>query len=95
MRKKSSKGVAGMRRFILERTDDETGMSGTGTVAEGVEFSNGKVCLTWLSTYHSIVIYDNIKEVEWIHGHGGSGKTKVIWLDKGSPAVAQSGSAVV
>ena len=30
-----------MRAFVLRRHKDETGVSGTGIAAEGVEFSNG------------------------------------------------------
>ena len=31
-----------MNSFILRRLEDVSGVSGTGVVAEGVEFSNGK-----------------------------------------------------
>jgi len=67
-----------MRKFILERTEDESGVSGTGTVAEGVEFSNGKVAMSWLTDTSSLGIYECIEHVTYIHGHGG--KTKVVYL---------------
>jgi hypothetical protein len=67
------------RRFILNRIEDATGTSGTGIVAEGVEFSNGRCCLHWLSQHASVAVYDNIKNIEVLHGHGG--KTKVEWID--------------
>jgi len=35
----------GPRPFVLRRLVDETGVSGTGVVAEGVEFSDGTVAL--------------------------------------------------
>lgn len=35
-----------IRRFIL-RSEDVSGTSGTGVVAEGVEFSNGQVAIHW------------------------------------------------
>jgi hypothetical protein len=35
-----------VRRFVLDRVRDETGISGTGVVAEGVLFSTGWVALT-------------------------------------------------
>ena len=38
-----------MRHFYLDRHEDATGISGTGVVAQGVEFDNGKVALTWLT----------------------------------------------
>ncbi|NIR16639.1 MAG: hypothetical protein GWN86_23040 [Desulfobacterales bacterium] len=66
-----------MRVFKLHRKKDISGVSGVGIVAEGVEFSNGKVALAWHSSYKSIAIYDSIKDVETIHCHGGF--TQVIW----------------
>lgn len=61
-----------MKIFLLVRTEDATGTSGTGIVAEGVEFSNGQVALHWLSQLESVSIYANIKVVEKLHGHEGS-----------------------
>lgn len=67
------------RRFLLVREDDETGLSGIGAVAEGVQFANGWCALSWLTGMHSVGIYPNITQLEGIHGHGG--KTRVEWLD--------------
>ena len=67
-----------MRLFQLQRDDDESRVSGVGVVAEGVEFSNGNCSLSWLTSYNSIGIYPNIKELERIHGH--EGKTRVVWV---------------
>ena len=67
-----------MRTFILRRREDVSGVSGLGTVAEGIEWSNGKVSLCWLGTYHIIEDVDSIHVVEAVHGHGG--KTIVEWL---------------
>lgn len=68
-----------MRRFILIRHADASGVSGTGIVAEGVEFASGRVALTWLSQYGTVNVYDNIKVVEALHGHDGM--TTVEWVD--------------
>lgn len=68
-----------MRRFYLQRHEDETGVSGIGRVAEGVIFSNGKVALTWLTDYTSVAVYDTIEAVRVIHGHNG--KTEVVYED--------------
>ncbi|OBI98082.1 hypothetical protein [Mycobacterium sp. 1465703.0] len=69
-----------MRRFTLKRTEDATGVSGVGTVAEGVEFSDGRVALRWtVGEHRSSVIWDSIASVEAIHGHGGM--TTVEWVD--------------
>lgn len=66
-----------MKLFKLDRTKDISGVSGTGIVAEGVIFSNGKVSLCWLGDKSTIVIYDNIKLVEQINCHNGN--TKIIY----------------
>ncbi len=67
-----------MRTFDLNRVEDETGVSGTGIIAEGVEFTNGTCALVWLTEVHSIAaIYDSIDTLVKIHGHGGM--TIVEW----------------
>lgn len=68
-----------MRTFYLERLEDETGISGTGIVTEGVQFSNGSCVMRWLTATSSIAIYNSIEELEQIHGHGG--RTVVRWAD--------------
>lgn len=68
-----------MRTFRLVRHVDVSGVSGTGTVAEGVEFDDGQVVMCWLSKYHSIAVFDNILCLQKIHGHDGS--TEVVWDD--------------
>lgn len=71
-----------MRRFHLHRDHDVSGVSGTGIVAEGVEFSDGTVVLRWLSGKHrSTVVWPDIAGVEAIHGHNGA--TRIVWLDQG------------
>lgn len=66
-----------MKTFTLERTEDVTGVSGTGVVCEGVVFSNGVVVLTWLGELVSTTIHESIENVKKIHGHDG--RTKVVW----------------
>lgn len=68
-----------MRRFELHRQEDITGASGTGVVAEGVEFSTGWVALTWLTAVNSLVFCPWIANVEAIHGHNGA--THIVWVD--------------
>lgn len=69
-----------MKRFVLNRTEDISGSSGVGIVAEGVEFWNKKVALTWRSTLNSVAIYDSIDILMKIHDHGG--RTTIEWIDK-------------
>lgn len=70
-----------MRRFELHRHEDATGVSGTGVVAEGVVFKNGKIAVAWLTRHKSMTIYDDMATLEAIHGHGGM--TEVVWHDPG------------
>ena len=67
------------RRFIMNRSKDESGISGTGIVAEGLQFSSKKCVISWLSDTPSIEIYDSIEEVKRIHGH--QGETQIKWID--------------
>ena len=64
--------------FQMYRLEDESGVSGTGLVAEGVQFETGKCVVGWLTDIHSVAIYDRMEDVEYIHGHDG--KTKIGWL---------------
>jgi hypothetical protein len=68
-----------MRRFKVKRIEDESGVSGIGFVAEGVEFDDGTVAMRWLSNKASITFFLNIKHLKDLHGHGG--KTKLVWID--------------
>lgn len=60
------------------RNEDPTGVSGTGPVAEGVEFSDGKVAIRWMGRYQSTVIWDSIEAAVAIHGHDG--KTEIQYV---------------
>ena len=72
------------RTFALHRTEDETGVSGTGVVAHGVIWPDGTVALRWcVGEHHSTVIHASIEAVEAIHGHGG--KTRVAYADEDFP----------
>ena len=62
--------------FHLQRDKDVSGISGTGKVAEGIEFSDGTVVVHWLSHTSSTTVYENMKQVDTIHGHDGA--TRVI-----------------
>lgn len=70
------------RRFELHRDEDETGISGTGVVAEGVVCRDGVAMMRWLTEWPSSVCYyeRGIESVEALHGHGG--KTRVVFLDE-------------
>ena len=66
-----------VRTFHLLRLEDESGVSGTGWVAEGAVFSNGWVALLWLTETPSLNFYPSIEAVQSVHGHGGL--TRVVY----------------
>jgi hypothetical protein len=70
------------RRFELHRDEDETGISGTGLVAEGCVFRDGVASMRWLTEWpSSVCFYERGAEaVEAIHGHNG--KTRIVWIDE-------------
>jgi len=67
------------RRFRLCRAEDLTGISGTGHVADGVRFPDGRIAMRWATGTASTAIYDDIEDVVHIHGHNGA--TKIEWVD--------------
>lgn len=68
-----------MRVFELHRDEDETGVSGVGIVAEGVEFSDGEVAMRWIVGEHrsTVVWSQGVDAVEAIHGHNG--RTRLVY----------------
>lgn len=70
------------KAFVLLRHEDETGVSGTGIVAWGVEFPDGVVALRWKSEWPTSVVFHDrgIEAVKAVHGHNG--KTEIVWSDK-------------
>jgi hypothetical protein len=66
-------------RFVLDRREDISGISGTGVVAEGVMFSDGTSVLRWVVGKRSTAVYDCMEDLVAIHGHHGA--TQVRWLD--------------
>lgn len=79
------------RRFRLVRHEDNTGTSGTGIVARGVQYPDGAVHMQWinddnddLETNSNGVAFkpapDGIEATREIHGHDG--RTTIEWIDK-------------
>lgn len=64
-----------MRTFKLNRLKDPSGVSGVGIVAEGVEFHDGEVALSWFGERHCVSIWNNVKDLLAVHGHDG--KTQI------------------
>lgn len=85
-----------MRAFLVVREEDVSGVSGTGIVAEAVEFDNGKVAVAWLSSrgphVSSIAIYESLGDAEAVHGHGGRTYFKPLSVEPHDPSQAVGSS---
>lgn len=58
--------------FRLIRTADVSGTSGTGHVADGVQFQDGTCVLRWRTAQSSTAVYASHEALMAIHGHGGA-----------------------
>jgi hypothetical protein len=65
--------------FQLIRTEDASGVSGEGRVADGVQWPDGRVSFRWRTSRATTVDADSIEDVEAIHGH--EGRTRVVWTE--------------
>lgn len=72
----------GSKLFSLYRQTDVTGVSGTGIVAEGVQFSGGLCVMQWCVSGqpNSVSHWDSVEDLIAIHGHDGA--TTVVWEDR-------------
>jgi len=70
-----SKDDPSIRPFVLNRFEDETGISGTGKVAHGAVLPSGKVVIEWTTDNKTIEIFKDIEEMMSLHGHNG--KTQI------------------
>lgn len=69
-----------LRTFELHRREDPTGSSGTGIVADGVVFPDGRCAYRWrtgVAQVATTVTADRIEDVEALHGH--EGRTHIVW----------------
>jgi hypothetical protein len=67
------------RLFVLRREQDITGVSGTGDVADGVQWQDGTVVLRWRDL-PSTSVWDSLDLALRVHGHDGA--TRVVWADE-------------
>lgn len=68
------------RRFYLQRTEDVSGVSGTGRICDGVQFPDGHVAIHWTgSTWPTTTAHTCMQSVIDTHGHNGA--TRVVWVE--------------
>ena len=63
--------ICRMRRFILFRIKDATGVSETGVIAEGTVFTDGLSVIHWLREPFAMGVYPTLNDVIAVHGHEG------------------------
>lgn len=63
--------------FTLHRDADVSGVSGTGVVADGVEFEDKSVALRWHGEHPATTVWASIEDMLAVHGHGGA--TRLVW----------------
>ena len=79
------------RVFWLVRREDITGISGTGVVADGVQFPDGTTVVRWRPrgtarpdvVKPTTVVHPDMESVIGLHGHNGA--TRVVWADVPDP----------
>lgn len=68
--------------FVLRRTEDVTGVSGTGIVADGVMFPGGTKTVTrWRGGTTGVAqtcVWDSILDVKTVHGHNGATQIDLV-----------------
>ena len=75
------------REFELVRTEDVSGVSGIGVVADGIAFDlkqegdgSGRGVVRWHGDRPSTVVWASIEDALAIHGHDG--RTTIRWKDE-------------
>jgi hypothetical protein len=77
-----------MRRFTMYRRDiarhgvhDSSQMNPEDEPQfEGVEFSDGRVAIRWLTAKRSVAVWDSMDDMLAIHGHPEYG-SELVWHD--------------
>ena len=77
-----------VRRFYMRRMKDETGISRTGRVLEGIVTQSGRVIVEWRPPHSTLGIYRDMAEFQTIHVDCHPSCNEVVWLDAALAASA-------
>ncbi|MFE3657241.1 hypothetical protein [Streptomyces sp. NPDC059165] len=74
--------------FVLVRDTDVSGVSGTGVIANGIQWPDGQAVIHWTgSPYPTTTPHPGgMESVTAVHGHGGA--TRVVWEPNAIPKAA-------
>ena len=75
----------GIRTFTVCRINDESGVSGTGVVIEGITLATGQCVVHWLypAPRGSIAIFDSISDFATVHIKPHPGNETIITYEDG------------
>jgi hypothetical protein len=74
-------------RFTVRRHHDVSGVSGDGSVADGVLWPDGTASVRWRGEHPSAVFWDRGRvSVEFVHGHQGA--TEIVLVDQDEQQLA-------
>lgn len=88
---------SGMRRFVMRRSADASGVSGVGLVLEGVHFSTGVTVVHWLTPppRGSISVFDSFEQFISIHVRPHPDNGTVIEFEDGACLVMGDAGEIV
>ena len=88
-KRRTERAPQGMRTFTSYRQADQSGVSGTGVVLEGVEFSTGMTVVHWLQPWPggSLNTFASLEQFLAIHVIPHPGNRTVITFDNGETRV--------
>jgi len=69
-------------RFFMERREDETGISATGRVLEGVLWQNDQVTVQWRPPMSTITVYKDFDTFMKIHVTSHPSCNVVVFIDE-------------
>lgn len=68
-----------MKLYEMIRDEDVSGVSGTGPVAQLVEFDSGEVAVSFYphtANVPNVIVYHSLADADKIHGH--QGRTRLV-----------------
>lgn len=72
-----------MRKFLMTRSNDESGVSGTGEVLEGVVFKTGACVVSWLTATSSLGVFNTYDHFLKVHVLSHPTNGTIIMFDDG------------